>query len=100
MGQGGGRALLELLVVEPAGDGDQLGERGDLGQRGRVERRPALALAAGHGDEQPLDGPEVVEDQRLVEAAGRSEEHTSELQSREKLVCRLLLEKTKRAPRA
>src|SRR5690606_41772577 len=27
--------------------------------------------------------------------AGRSEEHTSELQSREKLVCRLLLEKNK-----
>src|SRR5690606_41281602 len=31
--------------------------------------------------------------------ASRSEEHTSELQSREKLVCRLLLEKKKRAPR-
>src|SRR5690606_41076105 len=29
------------------------------------------------------------------EAAGRSEEHTSELQSRENLVCRLLLEKKK-----
>src|SRR5690606_41792464 len=28
-------------------------------------------------------------------AGGRSEEHTSELQSREKLVCRLLLEKKK-----
>src|SRR5690606_41487262 len=28
--------------------------------------------------------------------AGRSEEHTSELQSRENLVCRLLLEKKKR----
>src|SRR5207302_10924129 len=28
-----------------------------------------------------------------VGSAGRSEEHTSELQSREKLVCRLLLEK-------
>src|SRR3712207_7771563 len=28
-------------------------------------------------------------------AAGRSEEHTSELQSRQYLVCRLLLEKTK-----
>src|SRR5690606_40794234 len=28
----------------------------------------------------------------------RSEEHTSELQSRENLVCRLLLEKTKQAP--
>src|SRR5690606_42137370 len=34
-------------------------------------------------------------------AAGRSEEHTSELQSRENLVCRLLLEKKKnRARRA
>src|SRR5436189_2610734 len=31
---------------------------------------------------------------------GRSEEHTSELQSPMYLVCRLLLEKKKRAPRA
>src|SRR5436309_9750629 len=30
--------------------------------------------------------------------AMRSEEHTSELQSREKLVCRLLLEKKKKRP--
>src|SRR5690606_23144019 len=30
--------------------------------------------------------------------AGRSEEHTSELQSRENLVCRLLLEKKKNSP--
>src|SRR5690606_40943280 len=30
-----------------------------------------------------------------VEGCGRSEEHTSELQSRENLVCRLLLEKKK-----
>src|SRR5690606_40583047 len=29
---------------------------------------------------------------------GRSEEHTSELQSRENLVCRLLLEKKKKSP--
>src|SRR5690606_759338 len=29
------------------------------------------------------------------QGSGRSEEHTSELQSREKLVCRLLLEKNK-----
>src|SRR3989442_1943485 len=34
---------------------------------------------------------------RLVWAAGRSEEHTSELQSRPHLVCRLLLEKKKRS---
>src|SRR5690606_41691914 len=31
----------------------------------------------------------------LVRSLSRSEEHTSELQSREKLVCRLLLEKKK-----
>src|SRR3712207_6637336 len=36
----------------------------------------------------------------LLQALARSEEHTSELQSRQSLVCRLLLEKTKilRAP--
>src|SRR5215475_16124938 len=32
----------------------------------------------------------------LAEQHGRSEEHTSELQSRENLVCRLLLEKKKK----
>src|SRR5947209_16768455 len=32
---------------------------------------------------------------RVAECAGRSEEHTSELQSRQYLVCRLLLEKKK-----
>src|SRR5690349_24762211 len=32
----------------------------------------------------------------LRESAGRSEEHTSELQSRRDLVCRLLLEKKKK----
>src|SRR5690606_41388596 len=32
---------------------------------------------------------------QVIAAGGRSEEHTSELQSREKLVCRLLLEKKK-----
>src|SRR5438445_6411742 len=31
----------------------------------------------------------------MIESAPRSEEHTSELQSRQYLVCRLLLEKTK-----
>src|SRR5690606_31013112 len=43
---------------------------------------------------EPLRLPVAAEDdtEALVEL-GRSEEHTSELQSREKLVCRLLLEK-------
>src|SRR5256886_7454620 len=35
---------------------------------------------------------------RAREAAERSEEHTSELQSQSNLVCRLLLEKKKREP--
>src|SRR2546421_3517093 len=45
----------------------------------RLAREPVLAVAA-------------------VEVASRSEEHTSELQSRSDLVCRLLLEK-KNTPR-
>src|SRR5690349_24184156 len=36
----------------------------------------------------------------MIASAGRSEEHTSELQSRRDLVCRLLLEKKKTRPRA
>src|SRR3712207_7585432 len=39
--------------------------------------------------------PELGADARDPGAAGRSEEHTSELQSRQYLVCRLLLEKKK-----
>src|SRR3712207_8225632 len=41
--------------------------------------------------EGPLDGQGVVDGRHL-----RSEEHTSELQSRQYLVCRLLLEKKKK----
>src|SRR5690606_40632677 len=36
--------------------------------------------------------PQVLDDHERVFVAERSEEHTSELQSRENLVCRLLLE--------
>src|SRR2546428_2214076 len=44
--------------------------------------------------EEPLSGIDVERDRPAVE--GRSEEHTSELQSRSDLVCRLLLEKKKK----
>src|SRR5690606_40829340 len=37
--------------------------------------------------------PRINQTQPMVAAIARSEEHTSELQSRENLVCRLLLEK-------
>src|SRR3712207_8439721 len=53
------------------------------------------------GFEQPSSGPERVGDHGAGDAGParpgqlRSEEHTSELQSRQYLVCRLLLEKKK-----
>src|SRR2546425_4922321 len=50
-----------------------------------VERALELEVAVGDDPDQP---PRVVHD-------GRSEEHTSELQSLAYLVCRLLLEKKK-----
>src|SRR3712207_8609222 len=60
----------------------------------------AVARAAGHDG--AVDGLRPGRHQRLSEQgagrgydAGRSEEHTSELQSRQYLVCRLLLEKKK-----
>src|SRR5438445_12578420 len=61
-----------------------------------ADRKPALQDQAGHGspDRAELTGcPPVtrIEQHR----PWRSEEHTSELQSRQYLVCRLLLEKKK-----
>src|SRR5436309_8979649 len=54
------------------------------GDRGRPVREDPLRRAQG--------GPD-----RHGRRQGRSEEHTSELQSRENLVCRLLLEKKKQS---
>src|SRR5205814_9221350 len=51
----------------------------------RSEEEHRLQLILGHGRRGPPEG------------AGRSEEHTSELQSLRHLVCRLLLEKKKQA---
>src|SRR5690606_41636481 len=44
------------------------------------------------------DGDPTDDDWALNDKRERSEEHTSELQSRENLVCRLLLEKKKKPP--
>src|SRR3712207_8756926 len=52
----------------------------------RAAALAALAFEQAHGNR-----PAVVTAARI--RAGRSEEHTSELQSRQYLVCRLLLEK-------
>src|SRR5690606_42058574 len=56
--------------------------------------RLAVAVVEAGEDAQHLEVP-LHADQVGV-AAERSEEHTSELQSRENLVCRLLLEKKKK----
>src|SRR3712207_7384406 len=69
---GGGERAARLLE---AGDGAAGGDRGELHPAGDHQRagRPLKGCGAG--------------------GARRSEEHTSELQSRQYLVCRLLLEK-------
>src|SRR5690606_41416979 len=70
-----------------AGTGRRAGVIGTLGPAvfGDVE---------GDFDAPSLTTPDAVSLQRLLAAfRRRSEEHTSELQSRENLVCRLLLEK-------
>src|SRR3712207_8355045 len=73
-----GRGLARACVLRSDGD-DPVGRL-----EGHVEEAGLVVL-----DEAELDG-------RLE---GRSEEHTSELQSRQYLVCRLLLEKKKKKKR-
>src|SRR5690349_24169482 len=74
------------LFRSVAGTRDPTGDGGAL--RGDVRRR---AEGARHDDRVREDPHRVRQADRLV----RSEEHTSELQSRRDLVCRLLLEKKK-----
>src|SRR2546426_9251228 len=57
-----------------------------VGRAGRVEQLPAQQQAAPAVDVEP----------HALPIGGRSEEHTSELQSPCNLVCRLLLEKKKK----
>src|SRR2546429_2171329 len=73
----------------------------------RVGRQAALAAAQAHGAARRMKahahllrrGDGVVQPSAIriqVQVVARSEEHTSELQSRLHLVCRLLLEKKKK----
>src|SRR3712207_8109268 len=85
-------------LFRSVGDGALEGEEG-LDRRDQ-EERPTLAGGSrllGEHDAPGLAGDE--EAAREVDAhhlVPRSEEHTSELQSRQYLVCRLLLEKKKK----
>src|SRR3712207_7970810 len=62
--------------------------------------RPRPPLFRPHGrparTDYPAPGPADIAGRGLT--ASRSEEHTSELQSRQYLVCRVLLEKNKSSP--
>src|SRR5690606_42130699 len=58
----------------------------------------ARRIHEGDADDRPIRGTATAEERLALSEDGidvmaRSEEHTSELQSRENLVCRLLLEK-------
>src|SRR5690606_40348774 len=59
-------------------------------------RRSASRTLARHATTGPHAGTNPACGDGQMGVAERSEEHTSELQSRENLVCRLLLEKKKR----
>src|ERR1035437_10516646 len=83
--QGGGRALDGLAKQQP---GQHPGED--------VQRVFLLARRRRHAQaDLENEHPTEQQYQRVNEAPDRSEEHTSELQSRQYLVCRLLLEKKK-----
>src|SRR5690606_42093517 len=62
----------------------------EAARQDRVRRR-----AAGRTPHQQFAARESLDEHRCGGQRPRSEEHTSELQSRENLVCRLLLEKKK-----
>src|SRR3712207_8583277 len=66
-------------------------DRADDHEDRPLERR--RAHARGRDQHGLAEGPD---EPALAEGPGRSEEHTSELQSRQYLVCRLLLEKKKK----
>src|SRR5690349_24168585 len=67
------------------------GQRRPLAQAGALEPGQGLGHRGGHVG--PFEGGGCG---APVPAQARSEEHTSELQSRRDLVCRLLLEKKKK----
>src|SRR5258707_10235232 len=71
-------------------DGGRAHRRGPRGPQGGRAAGPVVGVL-GHGPA-PIGGARS----RARRNEGRSEEHTSELQSRQYLVCRLLLEKKKK----
>src|SRR3712207_8427507 len=71
---------------------DPSAERGSRARHSTAPHEMAGATPASAGRPPAMNGAATA----VPPAATRSEEHTSELQSRQYLVCRLLLEKKKR----
>src|SRR3712207_8385403 len=65
------------------------------GADGGVEKERAMNWTKAKDKLPPDDGLVLVWVPEFINKSSRSEEHTSELQSRQYLVCRLLLEKQK-----
>src|SRR3712207_8613710 len=77
------------------------GQEADRDRRADGEGRDLLRVHVGRPDRRHQSEEDEDEDLAQPEVAvglRRSEEHTSELQSRQYLVCRLLLEKKKNPP--
>src|SRR2546422_6823983 len=95
--------LLDLLAISPALSGARLARRlgAECAMLARGRHRPARPRPPRDAEPQTLLShvhrkPEKLSIQLPPETMARSEEHTSELQSRLHLVCRLLLEKKKK----
>src|SRR5690606_39772174 len=90
---------VSLRVVEPVAHHELVRDVEPDVTDGHVDlRRLALTQQRTHGQRSGITAGEVLQQPRQGQS-GRSEEHTSELQSRENLVCRLLLEKKKSTTR-
>src|SRR5690606_9302960 len=98
-----GRQLVEIDPVadarRPCGSANRLARRHALQyrvDRREQEERLARALLSEPGEARKRRHPPRADIRVRRHTVVRSEEHTSELQSRENLVCRLLLEKKKK----
>src|SRR5690606_41470196 len=84
------RRSSDLLPPPPAAIPPVSSDIKPRGEGPRIEGAELDALDGEGGEHKPAEPPKTREEEE------RSEEHTSELQSRENLVCRLLLEKKNR----
>src|SRR3712207_298797 len=97
------RALNAEMDHHLAGEGGEGNSRNGYGRKSVVTDTGRIALEVPR-DRQASFDPQLIAkyqrrfpgfDDKVVSMYARSEEHTSELQSRQYLVCRLLLEKKK-----